>query len=58
MSIIKAFIKSCFIDSRNSQSLKCDVVYETKLTSEMFFPTDSLLAQSVEHETDELESER
>ena len=45
MSIIKAFIKSCSIDSRNEQSPTCEVVHETKLTSEISFPTDSLLVQ-------------
>ena len=31
------------------------MVHETKLTSEISFPTDSLLAQLAEHETDDLE---
>ena len=43
------------MDSRNELSLKCEVVHETKLTSEISFPTDSSLAQSVEHWTDDLE---
>ena len=55
VSIIKVFIKSCSIDSRNNQSPKREVVHETKLTSEISFPTDSLLAQSVERLTDDLE---
>ena len=42
-------MKSCSIDSRNEQSPTCEVVHETKLT------TDSLLAQLAEHETDDLE---
>ena len=47
-----AFIKSCSIDSRNDQSPKCEVVHETKLTSEVFWPTYTRLAQSVEHDPD------
>ena len=52
---MNALIKSCSIDSRNELSPRCEVVHETKLTSEIFFPTDSCLAQSVEHWTDDLE---
>ena len=48
-------MKSCSIDSRNEQSPACEVVHETKLTSEISFPTDSLLAQLAECETDDLE---
>ena len=48
-------IKSCSIDYRNEQSPTCEVVHETKLTSEISFPTDSLLAQLAEHGTDDLE---
>ena len=55
MSIIKAFIRSYSTDSRNEQSPTCEVVHETKLTSEISFPTDSLLAQLAEHGTDDLE---
>ena len=44
-----AFIKSCSIDSRNEQSPTCEVVHETKLTSEISCPTDSCLAQLVRH---------
>ena len=54
VSINKAFIKSCSIDSRNEQSPTCEVVHETKLTSEISFPTDSLLAQLAEHGADYL----
>ena len=50
-----AFIKSCSIDSRNNQSPKCEVVHETKLTSEIFCPTRIMLAQSVEHLSYDLE---
>ena len=50
--INKAFIKSC---SRNEQSPTCEVVHETKLTSDISFPTDSLLAQLAERGTDDLE---
>ena len=42
-------IKSCSIDSRNDQSPTCEVVHETKLTSEISCPTDSCLAQLVRH---------
>ena len=55
MSIIKAFIQSCSIDSRNEQSPTCEVVHETEHTSEISFPTDSLLAQLAECVTDDLE---
>ena len=55
VSIIKVFIKSCSIDSRNEQNPTCEVVHETKLTSEISFPTDSLLAQLAEPGTDDLE---
>ena len=55
VSIIKAFIKSCSIDSRNEQSPTCEVVHETRLTSEISFPTDSLLAQLAEHGAGDLE---
>ena len=50
-----AFIKSCSIHSRNDQSPKCEVVYEIKLTSEIFWPTHTCLAQSVEHRNDDQE---
>ena len=46
---------SCSIDSRNEQSPTCEVVHGTKLTSEISFPTDSLLAQLAERGTDDLE---
>ena len=55
MSIIKAFVKSHSIDSRNEHSPTCEVVHETKLTSEISFPKDSLLAQLAESGTDDLE---
>ena len=55
MGIIKAFIKSCFIDSRNKQSPTCEVVHGTKESSLQTSPTDFLLAQLVEHGTDDLE---
>ena len=55
MGIIKAFIKSCSIDSRNKQSPTCEVVHETKGSYLQTSPTDSLLAQLVEHGTDDLE---
>ena len=55
MGIIKAFIKSCSIDSRNKQSPTCEVVHETKESSLQTSPTDSPLAQLVEHGTDDLE---
>ena len=50
-----AFIKSCSIDSRNNQSPTCEVVHETKLTSEISCPADSCLAQLVEHWNEDLE---
>ena len=50
-----AFIKSCSIDSRNKQSPTCEVVHETKERSLQKSPTDSLLAQLVEQETDDQE---
>ena len=37
------------------ESPTCEVVHETKLTSQISFPTDSLLAQWVEHGPDDLE---
>ena len=43
------------MDSRNKQSPTCEVVHETKESSLQKFPTDSLLAQLVEHGTDDLE---
>ena len=55
MRIIKAFIKSCSFDSRNKQSSTCEVVHETKENSLQTSPTDSLLAQLIEHGTDDLE---
>ena len=55
MGIIKAFIKSCSIDSRNKQSPTCEVVHETKENSLQTSPTESSLAQLVEHGTDDLE---
>ena len=55
VSIIQAFIKSYSIDSRNEQSPTCEVVHETKVTSEFSFPTDSLPAQLAECGTDDLE---
>ena len=42
-------IKSCSIDSRNEPSPTCEVVHETKLTSEISCATDSCLAQLSEH---------
>ena len=54
MSIIKAFIKTCSINSRNEQSPTCEVVHETKLTSEISFKRDCLIAQLAERETDDL----
>ena len=48
-------MKSCSIDSRNKRSPTCEVVHETKLTSEISFPVDYLLAQLTERETDDLE---
>ena len=69
MGIIKAFIKSCSIDSRNKQSpIKscsidsrnkqsptCEVVHGIKESSLQTSPTDSSLAQLGEHGTDDLE---
>ena len=55
MGIIKAFIKSCSIDSRNKQSPICEVTHGTKESSLQTSPTDSSLAQLVEHRTDDLE---
>ena len=52
-----AFIKLCSIDSKNKQSPTCEVVHETKESSLQKSPTDSLLAQLVEHETDDQEVE-
>ena len=52
---IKAFIKSCFIDSRNKQSPTCEVVHETKESSLQTSQPDSSLAQLGEHGTDDLE---
>ena len=49
-----AFIKSCSIDSRNKESPTCAVVHETKESSLQTSPTDSLLVQLAEHETDDL----
>ena len=45
-----------WFDSRNEQSPTFEVVHETKLTSEISFPTDSLLAQLAECGTDDLEA--
>ena len=54
--IFMAFIKSCSICSRNEQSPICEVMHETKkITSEISCPTDSCLAQLVEHWTDDQE---
>ena len=39
----------------NNRSPTCQVVHETKLTSEIFWPTHTTLAQSVEHQSDDLE---
>ena len=47
--IFMAFMKPCTIDSRNEQSPTCEVVHETKLTSEISYPTNSCLPQLVEH---------
>ena len=55
MGIIKAFIKSCSIDSRNKQSPTCEVVHGTKESSLQTSLTDSLLAQLGGHWTDDLE---
>ena len=53
--MIKAFIKSHSIDSRNKQSSTCEVVHDTKEGSLQNSPTDFSLAQSVEHWTDDPE---
>ena len=53
--VIKVFIKSCSIDSRNKQSPTCEVVHETKESSLQTSPTDSPPAQLEEHETDDSE---
>ena len=55
MVIIKAFIKSCSIDSRNKQSPTCEVVRRTKESPLQTSPTDSSIAQLGEHGTDDLE---
>ena len=52
---LKSFIQSYSIDSRNEQSPTCEVVHEAKLTTEISFQSDSLLAQLAECETDDLE---
>ena len=52
--MIKAFIKSCSIDSRNKQSPTCEVVHKTKESSLQKSPTDSSLAQLAEHGIDDL----
>ena len=52
---LKAFIKSCPVDSRNKQIPTCEMVHETKESSLQKFPTDSSLAQLEEHETDDPE---
>ena len=46
-------MKSCSIDSRNEQSPTCEVVHETKFTSEISCPTDSFLAQLAEYQSDD-----
>ena len=53
--ITKALIKSCSIDSRNKQSPTCKVVHKTKESSLQKSPTDSLLAQLADQETDDQE---
>ena len=50
--IIKAFIKSYSIDSKNKQNPTCEMVHETKERSLQKSPTFSSLAQLAEHETD------
>ena len=50
-----AFIKSSSINSRNNQSLKCEVVDETNLTSEIPCPTHTCLAQTVERQSGDQE---
>ena len=52
---VPVWIKSCSIDPRNKQSPTCEVLHETKENSLQTSPTESCLAQSVEHETDDLE---
>ena len=47
--IIWAFIKSCYIDSRNKQSPKSEVMHETNKAHFRNLPAGSYLAQSVEH---------
>ena len=37
------------VDFKNEQSPTCEVVHETKLTSEISFPTDSCPAQLSDH---------
>ena len=44
---------SCSIDSRNDQSPKCEMVHETKLTSEISCPTHIWRTQSEEHYSDD-----
>ena len=53
--IIKEFVKSCSIDSRNKQSTTCEVVHETKESSLQTSKADSWLAQLSEHQTDDPE---
>ena len=53
--IIKAFIKSWSIYSRNKQSPTSEVVHEAKESSLQKSPTDSPIAQLAEHGTDDLE---
>ena len=51
-------MKSCSVDSRNKQSPACEVVqvvHETKENSLEKSPTDPLLAQLSEHQTDDQE---
>ena len=48
-------MKSYSFDSRNKQSPTCEVVHETKESSLQKSPTDSSLAQSAEHWTDDPE---
>ena len=51
MGIIKTFIKSCSIDSRNKQNPTCEVVHGTKESSLQTSTTNSSLAQLGEHGT-------
>ena len=51
--LIASLNHHCSFDSRNNQSPKCEIVDETKLTSEMSCPTHTCLAQSVEHQGDD-----